>query len=69
MTITPNQEQFFAYEPEFDDCDDPGFCHFCGGERMVEGSDMGDPLWYDVDAFYECPCCRGSGMADDCTFW
>jgi len=51
---------------QFDD-DDP--CHFCGGEGLVEGSELGDPGWYDPDQFYRCTCCGGSGKAEDCTFW
>ncbi len=44
-------------------------CHFCGGEGWVFGDDLDDPLWYDRDAAYKCPCCHGSGDAKDCTFW
>ncbi len=44
-------------------------CPNCGGEGWVMGDDLDDPLWYDPDAAYKCPCCHGSGDAKDCTFW
>lgn len=44
-------------------------CHFCGGYGWVFGDDLDDPLLYDRDASYLCPCCHGSGHAKDCTFW
>ena len=53
-----------------DDCDyDDDNCHYCGGDGFVWGNELNDPLWYAEDVAYECPCCRGSGLAKDCTFW
>ncbi len=56
-----------------DDCDDydpdGNECHACGGEGWVMGSELDDPLWYDQDESYRCPCCGGSGEAKDCTYW
>lgn len=44
-------------------------CWQCGGEGLVDGAELGDPLWYDEDNFYKCPNCGGSGDAKDCTYW
>jgi hypothetical protein len=57
-----------AYDDDYQ-FDDDDACHFCGGEGLVEGSELGDPGWYDPDQFYRCTCCGGSGKAEDCTFW
>jgi len=43
-------------------------CNFCGGDGFVYGDELGDPLWYDDDESYVCPCCRGSGAAKDMIF-
>lgn len=56
-----------------DDFDDGPDCHYCGGEgyRAV-GCDWvsDDPVNGPYDGEVEqCPCCHGSGLAKDCTFW
>lgn len=54
-------------------CDDErDLCHFCGGAGSgVVGDDWDndDPINVDDGTFETCPCCGGSGRADDCTFW
>lgn len=57
-----------AGSPDWED-DDDDRCHFCGGDGCVFGEDLDDPLWYDPETIYRCPCCNGSGEAKDCTFW
>ena len=51
---------------------DPG-CHYCGGEgygHVGTDWDCDDPINGPYDGeFMACPCCGGSGSADDCTFW
>lgn len=49
-------------------------CWHCGGEGFgIVGVDwdQDDPINNDppMDASDTCPCCRGSGLAKDCTFW
>ena len=51
------------------DLDRESDCHVCGGEGLVWGSDLGDPLWYDPEELHDCPCCGGSGDAKDCSYW
>jgi hypothetical protein len=52
---------------------DSHLCHYCGGEgRGIVGTDwdcmdgVNGPYDGDVE---RCPCCNGSGKAEDCTFW
>lgn len=66
-------------EPEDCDCGDEecpicgASCHYCGGEGygMVGCDwDSSDPINGPYDGEIEdCPCCGGSGLAKDCTFW
>jgi len=46
-------------------------CWQCGGEGCgVTGDDWSvDPLWEQEGVVADCPCCRGSGKAKDCTYW
>ena len=48
-------------------------CHYCGGKgRGIIGVDWDspDPINGPYDGESEtCPCCGGSGDAEDCTFW
>lgn len=56
--------------PDDDDFDNgEGRCHVCLGEGYVFGDEMDDPDWYEPGKTYNCPCCRGSGDAKDCTYW
>lgn len=48
-------------------------CHYCGGDGYgIVGLDwdcddgVNGPYDGEVE---ECPCCHGSGKAEDCTFW
>lgn len=65
---TPDKHPQSDYDDEWsgeeDDC-----CHYCGGDGCVMGDELDDPLWYDADKVYRCPCCNGSGAGKDCTFW
>ncbi len=53
--------------------DDERNCHYCGGEGYgIVGTDWDsdDPINGPYDGeIEECPCCNGSGKAEDCTFW
>ena len=47
-------------------------CHYCGGDGCGAYGDDWDnpnPLWYKDGEIIDCPCCHGSGLAKDCTFW
>ena len=47
-------------------------CHYCDGEGYgTVGVEFpcDDPLWEAEGTFKRCPCCHGSGKAEDCTFW
>lgn len=48
-------------------------CWQCGGDGWgVLGDDFSntDPLWDGPDGqIVKCPCCHGSGKAEDCTYW
>lgn len=48
-------------------------CHYCGGEGWgIIGVDWDtdDAINGPYDGEVEkCPCCHGSGLAKDCTFW
>lgn len=69
------------YRDYYDDLDyDPDdYCWQCGGEGwLVAGEDLAldDPVnncdWsmgVDAGEAGRCPCCRGSGSAEDCTYW
>jgi hypothetical protein len=63
-------------EPENDDDeydDRPRACWHCGGEGWgIIGDDWesDDPINGPYPGEIErCPCCHGSGKAEDCTFW
>ncbi len=58
-------------DPDFYDYDDDENerCHFCGGDGLVDGDELGDPGWYLPGELYKCTCCGGSGKGSDCTFW
>ena len=56
-----------------DDFDELDRCHYCCGEGWgIVGTD-----WDSDDAIngpydgetQRCPCCGGSGLAEDCIFW
>ena len=53
--------------------EDMNDCHYCDGDGWgIVGVDWDskDPLWGPRDGdIEECPCCHGSGKAEDCTFW
>lgn len=69
---SPVNDYLDDYDPDYDYDDlDPEYynCHYCGGDGFMFGCDLDDPLWYDDDTAYKCPCCLGSGNAKDCTFW
>lgn len=58
-------------DPEDEETAD--LCHYCGGEGSgIIGTDwdcedpVNGPYNNDIE---ECPCCHGSGLAKDCTFW
>jgi hypothetical protein len=63
------------YSDDFDDFDgDPDDlrCHYCRGEGWgIIGCDWDsdDPVNEFPGEIQRCPCCYGSGKADDCTFW
>ena len=59
-----------------DDCDYDGedqLCHQCGGDGWgIVGVDWDsdDPINGPyVGEIEPCPCCGGSGKAEDCTYW
>lgn len=59
---------------EFDDTDlDNDFCWQCNGNGWgIVGLDWDcdDPINGPYDGEIEkCPCCRGSGRAEDCWYW
>jgi hypothetical protein len=55
---------------EEEDIDPRKECHYCGGEGGGFVEDFGlDPLLYGFREYVNCPCCKGSGLAKDETFW
>lgn len=56
---------------EYEEADDS--CWQCGGEGSVMwGVDISinDPFWDPGEGEVSaCPCCLGSGKADDCMYW
>lgn len=67
-----------SFDPEGDypeddyDRDPDASCHYCRGEGWgLAGVDWGndDPVNTPDGEVEVCPCCGGSGDADDCTFW
>jgi len=56
-----------------DDDDRPRSCWHCDGEGwgvIGDDWDSSDPINGPYPGEIErCPCCRGSGKAEDCTFW
>jgi hypothetical protein len=65
------KQAFTAEEP--DPCDPyNGDCWRCEGDGTIDGADMAsqyDDGLIDPDRVYICPCCKGSGRAEDCTYW
>lgn len=61
------------YDGDDDDGDRPRSCWYCGGEGYgIVGNDWDsdDPINGPYDGEIErCPCCGGTGQAEDCTFW
>ena len=57
-----------------DDCDDESYgCHYCGGDGWgIVGVDWDSDDYingpYDGE-IERCPCCHGSGLEKDATFW
>ena len=53
--------------------DDNNLCWYCRGDRFgIVGVhwDSDDPINGPYDGEVErCPCCNGTGKAEDCTFW
>jgi len=70
MSIGPADDHEF--EDDYDDRDPEAPCHTCGGEGLgIIGEDW--PA-RDIDLgrcgeVEDCPNCRGSGLAKDCTYW
>jgi hypothetical protein len=62
-----------ASEIEWLGDDDPDFCHYCRGEGwgiIGVNWDSDDPINGPYDGeIQECPCCGGSGRAEDESFW
>ncbi len=62
-------------EPGYDDPDDDfdGDCHYCHGEgwyMVGVDHDCDDGVNGPFDGeVVKCPCCGGTGDAEDCTFW
>jgi hypothetical protein len=59
-------------EDDDTDGDDDESCHYCGGWGYgVVGVDWDndDPINEPDGAVEKCPCCDGSGRAEDCVFW
>lgn len=67
-------------DDDFDDYDDENAtCWQCGGEKYLiagEDIDVDDPVngfdWsmgVNAGQVGKCPCCKGSGKAEDCTYW
>lgn len=58
---------------QMDDCPQCNrLCHYCDCEGYgTVGIEFpcDDPLWEAEGTFKRCPCCHGSGKAEDCTFW
>lgn len=56
-----------------DDCPECNrWCHYCGGEGWGISGDswpVDDPVNDAPGEIEKCPCCHGSGLAKDCTFW
>jgi hypothetical protein len=53
--------------PECNPC-----CHYCDGDGWgIDGDTwpLDDPVNDAPGAIVRCPCCGGSGLARDCTFW
>jgi hypothetical protein len=68
-----NRIYFDDNEPDDSYWDESCDCHYCGGEGWgIVGTDWDsdDPINGPYPGEIErCPCCGGSGDADDCTFW
>ena len=62
---TAAEEQEAYEEFEWAEC-----WHCCGEGWGFIGTDWDDdPLWNPPGSYVRCPCCGGSGEAQDCTFW
>lgn len=60
-------------DEDFDGDPDAQWCHYCCGEGwgiIGDDWDSDDPINgpYPGES-QRCPCCGGSGKAEDCTFW
>jgi hypothetical protein len=58
---------------EYTDFAEDSCCHYCCGEGFgIVGTDwdsddgVNGPYPGDIE---QCPCCGGTGKAEDCTFW
>ena len=71
-TKVGQQDEEFSWDHD-DDYDDESRCWQCGGQGWgIVGVDWDcdDPINGPYDGECEtCPCCGGSGQADDCTYW
>lgn len=60
-----------GYDP--DDDGEERHCHYCGGDGwgiVGDNWESDDPINGPYPGeIEECPCCHGSGLAKDCTFW
>ena len=59
------------YDYDYDD-DRSDLCHYCHGECYgIRGHDWeNEDSINDPDGEIErCPCCNGTGKAEDCMFW
>ncbi|MDE2101858.1 MAG: hypothetical protein KGL39_31720 [Patescibacteria group bacterium] len=66
-------DEDFDYDDEYYDDDRERACHYCGGAGWgIVGCDWDsrDPINGPYNGeVEECPCCGGTGNAEDCTFW
>jgi hypothetical protein len=68
-----NREKQREFSLQTDTGDALESCHFCDGDGWgIIGTnwDCEDPINGPYDGEIEqCPCCGGSGLEDDATFW
>ena len=68
---------YYDYEDELDDENDEGYdpenrpCWQCGGEGWGVIGDKFPSRYGGLDngEVVDCPCCGGTGLAKDCTYW
>ena len=64
---------FEDFDEDFVDEDEDRTCHYCDGDGWgIVGTDWDsdDPINGPYDGkVQQCPCCHGSGKAEDATFW